>query len=181
MSWFKFRQLLLAEAGIDMSKPEVEALLAAYHQLYPNIEGVFHQGVIKKLRQDRTLTTPYGRVRVFHDRWPKTGVGELFRKAYAYIPQSVVGDLINRALLDFHGWCKTTLGRVQVLTQVHDSILYQTRPVTAVAAREKVKELMERPIDFGYHKLVIPADFTRGMNWGDYDKKDNPLGMQEAA
>jgi DNA polymerase I-like protein with 3'-5' exonuclease and polymerase domains len=181
MSWFKFRQLLLAEAGIDMSKPEVEALLAAYHQLYPNIEGVFHQGIIKQLRQNRTITTPYGRVRVFHDRWPKTGVGELFRKAYAYVPQSTIGDLINRALLDFHTWCKGTLGRAQVLTQVHDSILYQVKPAMEVAARAKIKELMERPIDFGYHKLIIPADFKRGMNWGDYDDKENPLGMKEAA
>ena len=182
MSWYKFRQLLLADAGIDMPKAEVEVLLATYHQLYPNIEGVFHADVIKQLRKDRTLTTPYGRVRVFHDRWPKSGqVGELFRKAYAYVPQSTVGDLINRALLDFDKWCQGTLHRVEVLTQVHDSILYQVRPAMAVAARKKIKELMERPIDFDYHKLVIPADFKRGMNWGDYDKKENPLGMKEAA
>lgn len=181
MSWYKFRQLLLAEAGIDMPKPEVEALLATYHQLYPNIEGVFHGGVIKQLRQNRTLTTPYGRVRVFHDRWPKTGIGELFRKAYAYIPQSTIGDLINRALLDFDDWAVETLGRVQVLTQVHDSILYQVKPAMAVAAKAKIKELMERPIDFDYHKLTVPADFKRGMNWGDYDDKENPQGMREAA
>ncbi len=181
MSWFKFRQLLLAEAGIDMPKVEVEALLAAYHQLYPNIEGVFHANVIKQLRKDRTLTTPYGRVRVFHDRWPKTGVGELFRKAFAYVPQSTVGDLINRAILEFSEWCEGTLGRVQILTQVHDSILYQTKPSMAVSARLKIKELMERPIDFGYHKLIIPADFKRGINWGDHDYKVNPGGMKEAA
>ena len=166
MSWYKFRQLLLADAGIDMPKADVEKLLATYHQLYPNIEGVFHQGTHKQLRKNRTLTTPYGRVRVFHDRWPKTGVGELFRKAYAYVPQSTIGDLINRALLDFDKWCEGTLGRVQVLTQVHDSILYQVKPAMELAAKAKIKELMERPIDFGYHQLVVPADFKRGYELG---------------
>jgi hypothetical protein len=51
----------------------------------------------------------------------------------------------------------------------------------AAAARTKIKELMEREIDFGYHKLVIPADFKHGMNWGDFDSKENPEGMREAA
>jgi DNA polymerase I-like protein with 3'-5' exonuclease and polymerase domains len=179
MSWYRFRQLLLADAGIDMPKPDVERLLAAYHALYPNIEGVFHGGVVKQLRKDRTLTTPYGRVRVFHDRWPKTDVGELFRKAYAYLPQSTIGDLINRALLDFDKWCAGTLSRVQILTQVHDSILYQVKPSMAVGARAKIKELMERPIDFEYYQLTVPADFKKGMNWGDYDGLTNPQGMRE--
>jgi len=64
---------------------------------------------------------------------------------------------------------------------VHDSILYQTKPSMAVAARAEIKRLMERPIDFEYYQLTVPADFKRGMNWGDYDDKENPQGMQEAA
>ena len=34
MSWYRLRQLLLTDAGIDMSKAEVERLLETYHGIY---------------------------------------------------------------------------------------------------------------------------------------------------
>jgi len=178
MSWYRLRQLLLTDAGIDMSKPEVERLLETYHSIYPNIRGVFQQAVETKLRADRTLVTPFGRRRVFYDRWGP----ELLRAAYAYVPQSTVVDLVNKALLEFDDWCETTQERVVPLMQVHDSVLYQVKPALAFQARKILKDLMERPIVFadGY-ELPIPADFTKGSNWAEYHKEKNPEGLKEAA
>ena len=180
MSWYKFRQLLLADAGLDYSKAECEELLESYHRIYPNIRRVFHQGVIKKLRRDRELVTPFGRSRVFYDRWPKGSHGELFRSAFAYLPQSTIVDLVNHALLDFWKWSKTTMDRVVVLHQVHDSILYQVKPAFARAAALKVKELMERPFTMNNHEISIPAEFKKGMNWGS-KTLTNPKGLEEVA
>jgi uracil-DNA glycosylase family 4 len=178
MSWFRLRQLLLTDAGISMAKAEVEELLERYHSIYPNIRGIFQSSVEAKLRADRTLVTPFGRRRVFYDRWGP----ELLRAAYAYIPQSTVVDLVNKALLDFDEWCETTHERVVPLMQVHDSIVYQTKPAMAFQARKVLKDLMERSIVFadGY-ELSIPADFARGQNWAKYHKSKNPEGMREAA
>jgi DNA polymerase I-like protein with 3'-5' exonuclease and polymerase domains len=179
MSWYKFRQLLLTDAGLDYPKSEVEQLLESYHAIYPNIRRVFHAGVIRKLRQDRELVTPFGRSRVFYDRWPKGSQGELFRSAYAYLPQSTVVDLVNHALLDFDTWCEEkSLGRCQVLHQNHDSILYQVKPSYSLAAAQKVKELMERPFLVNNREVSIPAEFKRGMNWGS-KSVENPNGLEE--
>jgi DNA polymerase I-like protein with 3'-5' exonuclease and polymerase domains len=178
MSWYKFRQLLLTDAGLDYPKTEVESLLESYHAIYPNIRRVFHQGVVRKLRQDRELVTAFGRSRIFYDRWPKGSQGELFRSAYAYTPQSTIVDLVNHALLDFCRWSEKSMGRCIVLHQNHDSILYQVKPSYALAAAHKVKELMERPFTINNREVSIPAEFKRGMNWGS-QTKTNPNGLVE--
>jgi len=170
MSWVKFRQLLLKDAGLDMSKSECENLLETYHRIYPNIRGVYHRGIINQLRRNRELVNPYGRRRIFHDRWPSKGEGELFRQAFAFWPQSTIADMVNSALVDFHNWSQTTLKRVKVLHQNHDEILYQVRPSYSKVAAEKLKSLMERPIKIGRYDLIVPAEFSRGMNWGKYSE-----------
>ena len=180
MSWYKFRQLLLTDAGLDLSKQEAEGLLETYHRIYPNIRGVYHRGIINQLRKSRELVNPYGRRRIFHDRWPSKGEGELFRQAFAFWPQSTIADMINNVLLDYWRWSKTTLGRVQVLHQNHDEIVYQVRPAYSKVAAEKLKSLMERPIKIGSYSLVIPAEFSTGMNWGKYSQT-NLKGLQEVA
>jgi uracil-DNA glycosylase family 4 len=171
MSWYKFKQLLLTDAGLDYSKSECEELLEAYHTIYPNIRRVFHAGVVRKLRQDRELITAFGRSRIFYDRWPKSSQGELFRSAY-------VVDLVNHALLDFDTWSEASMGRCQVLHQNHDSILYQVKPNFALAAAQKVKELMERSFSINNREVSIPAEFKRGMNWGS-KTKTNLKGLVE--
>jgi DNA polymerase I-like protein with 3'-5' exonuclease and polymerase domains len=178
MSWYKFRQLLLTDAGLDYPKSEVERLLESYHAIYPNIRRVFHQGVVRKLRQDRELVTAFGRSRVFYDRWPKSSQGELFRSAYAYLPQSTIVDMVNHALLDFSRWCDKSMGRAEVLHQNHDSILYQVKPSYALAAAHEVKRLMERPFTINNREVSIPAEFKRGMNWGS-KTRTNPNGLVE--
>jgi DNA polymerase I-like protein with 3'-5' exonuclease and polymerase domains len=179
MSWYKFRQLLLIDAGIDYTKSEAEQLLETYHAIYPNIRRVFHQGVVRKLRKDRELVTPFGRSRIFYDRWPQKGEGELFRSAYAYLPQSTIVDMVNHALLDFDIWCNTSsMGRCEVLHQNHDSILYQVKPGYGLAAAQKAKELMERPFLIGGREVSIPCEFKQGMNWGD-KTRTNLRGLEE--
>jgi DNA polymerase I-like protein with 3'-5' exonuclease and polymerase domains len=69
--------------------------------------------------------------------------------------------------------------RVVVLHQNHDEILYQVRPSYAMVAAQKLKELMERSIDINGHKLVVPCEFAKGMNWGKFSKKINPKGLKE--
>jgi len=174
MSWVKLRLLLLVDAGIWLPEKDVKELLERYHQIYPNIRKVFQQGIIDKIQKDRELVTPFGRRRIFNDRLGD----ELYRSAFAFIPQSTVVDLVNKALLDFDRWSKKTLKRCLVMNQVHDSILYQVKPQIEYAAARELKRLMERPINLNDYELIIPAEFARGHNWAKASK-DNPDGMKE--
>jgi hypothetical protein len=56
--------------------------------------------------------------------------------------------------------------------------LYQVKPNFALAAAQKVKELMERSFSINNREVSIPAEFKRGMNWGS-KTKTNLKGLVE--
>ena len=120
---------------------------------------------IQHLKADRKMRTPYGRQRIFLDRWGD----QLHRAAVAFVPQSTAADHINAALARIESRFSSIPG-ADVLLQVHDSVAGQCYEKDLDTIRAIVCEEMEKPIPkgFGYHwedELIIPADFASGHNW----------------
>ena len=120
---------------------------------------------IQHLKTNRVMRTPYGRQRVFLDRWGD----QLHRAAVAFVPQSTAADHINAALARIELRLES-LPEASVLLQVHDSVAGQCKPEDLEHVRSIVCEEMEKPIPkgFGYYwedELVIPTDFASGPNW----------------
>ena len=120
---------------------------------------------IQHLKADRKMRTPYGRQRIFLDRWGD----QLHRAAVAFVPQSTAADHINAALARIESRFSFIPG-ADVLLQVHDSVAGQCYEKDLDTIRAIVCEEMEKPIPkgFGYHwedELIIPADFASGHNW----------------
>jgi DNA polymerase-1 len=120
---------------------------------------------IQHLKTNRVMRTPYGRQRVFLDRWGD----QLHRAAVAFVPQSTAADHINAALARIELRLES-IPEASVLLQVHDSVAGQCKPKDLEHVRNIVCEEMEKPIPkgFGYYwedDLVIPADFASGPNW----------------
>ncbi len=76
---------------------EAKSYLSRFTSITPQL-AVWHGKLREKLQEDRTLITPLGRKRIFMDRWGD----QLFRSAYAFIPQSTIGDLLNISFVDFY-------------------------------------------------------------------------------
>jgi uracil-DNA glycosylase family 4 len=91
-----------------------------YHHAYPGVHQ-YHAWVRNQLSKDRTLTNIFGRKRLFLDRWDD----ELFKSAYSFIPQSSIADLLNRKGLIYVYENQDRFRPVDLLLQVHDSIVFQ--------------------------------------------------------
>jgi DNA polymerase-1 len=131
----------------------------------------WHKSVFHSLENVGFLISPFGRRRFFFGR-PKEGATQ--RDAVAHVPQSMTADEINRALLNL--WRS---GRVQVLGQVHDSILFQfpekDRDEIIPWAIETAKTtlVLEKGREF-----TVPVEAKTGFNWGNYSE-DNPDGLKK--
>lgn len=143
---------------------------ANYFGAFPCIPE-WHQSVFWALENTGQLISPFGRRRFFFGR-PKDGSTR--RDAVAHVPQSMTADEINRGILNL--WRD---GRVQLLVQVHDSILFQfpekDRDTIVPWALEQIQThlVLERGREF-----VVPTEAKTGWNWGDHSD-DNPDGLKK--
>jgi uracil-DNA glycosylase family 4 len=151
---------------VDISQREATKLVNRYHQVYPNVRQGFQRRIEDELRSSRTVTNPYGRVRKFIGTWGP----EMFKDAYAQFPQSTVADKINRdGLIELYN-NQDKYHEVEILNQVHDSIVFQI-PIAVGWERITwilfdIKDALERPIPWN-PPFVIPADFKIGLSLGD--------------
>lgn len=152
--------------NISISEWKAGQLLDKFHQFAPKIRGVFHQSIQTALfDNNRILVTPFGRRRQFLARWGN----DLFKEAYAYIPQSTVSDQVKMAMLA----CKERLPGLRIVLESHDAFMVMIRPSEIKEVALVMKQEMERMIDFSQctlkrGTLVIPCEFQLGeRNWKD--------------
>jgi DNA polymerase-1 len=155
-------------AAILWEIPEAESkfIVDRYHSVYPGVRQ-YHAWVRDALSKNRTLTTPFGRSRRFMGRWGD----ELFKEAYSFIPQSTVADKLNRHGLVFLYNNQQLFKYVELLNQVHDSVVFQIpiskEPIYAAGVLLMLKANLEQPIKWRSAEFVIPADISVGTNLGD--------------
>ena len=127
--------------------------------------ALWHEKLRAKLSEDRILVTPLGRKRIFMDRWGD----QLFRSAYAFVPQSTIGDLLNISMTDFYEKNKTEKG-FGLWMQLHDAIyVWYDQNLDPVPIAQKMLESMHRPIKLPHIDLYIGVDFKEGENWKEME------------
>lgn len=143
---------------IPMSVNEKEAgvLLSKFHQYTPKIRGVFHEDIKRALKDfDRTLVNPFGRPRKFLARWG----GDLFREAFAQIPQSTVRDQVIRAGISL----RKRFPEISIVIESHDALVALVPLDRQEEYKASMIEEFERPIDFSRcslprNPLIIPCE-----------------------
>lgn len=147
--------------NVHVSEWKAGQLLERFHAANPKIRNVFHKEVQNALaRNNRTLQNPFGRKRQFSARWGDS----LFKEAYAFLPQSTVGDVIKRAMLYY----RHVLGSdARIVMEKHDAIGCLVKATEVEAHARVLKTGLEMPIDFATCTiprgvLVIPAEFELG-------------------
>jgi DNA polymerase I-like protein with 3'-5' exonuclease and polymerase domains len=140
-------------------------LLVKFHEFSPRTRGVFHQEIRDLIRKNRQLITPHGRRRQFFGRVDDN----LFKEAFACIPQGVVSDDVKFSALRIS---EKTDSHNLLLYEGHDALLWDV-PVENIGRHlEIVGKEMTQPIDFRkgsvYRdiELVIPIEKEIGrQNW----------------
>lgn len=164
MGYIKFAE------QVGVSGVEARDLRNRYFAAFPRIQ-MWHSEVKMKLAKDRELETPFGRKRQFTAGWSE----DLWKEAWAYLPQSTVGDLLNVGFVEFWEWLKKGGQHFdcQIMLQIHDSLIVQCPPEHVKVIASKLKSCLERPININGHTITIPTDCSVGPNWLDLkERKD---------
>lgn len=149
----------------------VETFQKTYFASFPIIPE-YHKHVRHQVRNFSSLTTLFGRRRFFFGRADDDAT---IREAVAYSPQSMTADEIDIGLLAL--WRSN---RVQLLIQVHDSILFQYREEEEDEIIPWALETLKAPLTLTKDRpFVVPTEAKVGWNWGDcvfWSKSDYETG-----
>lgn len=155
--------------GIDITISEARAneILTIFHKKSPNIRGIFHKEIREAVERNRTLVNPYGRPRTFFNRYGD----QLFKEAYADIPQSTVRNHVAGTLI----YLDKKAPQIEIVCETHDGFLFQSPIGREREDAEIIKEHMERSIDFSRctlprDTLTIPCEIQFGENYADLKK-----------
>ena len=151
----------------------IEEFQSLYFKTFPNIRK-WHSWILQEIQTKHRLVTPFGRVRNF---WGNTRDDATLRAAIAYVPQSTVGDLTSRGLLQIH----RHLPEAMVLNNIHDAAFGQIPKDKVATLLPQIVECLTHPLEvtdiFGVKRqMLIPWEAQTGSNWGKR-KKDNPDGL----
>lgn len=148
----------------------IEDFQDRYFGQFPVIKA-WHNWTINEIKTHGTLVTPFGRRRMFFGRGNDAST---WRKAIAYCPQSMTGEQIDRGLLQI--WRR--FREVQLLNQVHDSILFQLPFRRHEELIPEVLKTMQVTIELkGGRAFTVPLEAAGGWNWGYYDETNNKYGL----
>lgn len=157
---------VLAKEGFSFSPQACETILNKVNQYDPSIQQVYHKYVQNEIEQNRMLVTPLGRERQFFAFRPNSDNWEVWNEAYAYIPQSVVGDNTGLAVLNL----SLTYNNNFIINEAHDSIVQELPDEMDVLERvfKETSSSFHRNIRF-YNgiEINIPIEAKLSYNFED--------------
>ena len=143
---------------IGLNVLETERIQKWYFGMCPEI-AKWQTDLKKQVAGRRYVQNVFGYRNYFFDKIE----GTIFNQAVAWIPQSTVACLINRAYVNIHN----NLKEVEVLLQVHDSLAGQFDSIHGDWALRRIKEEAEVPLPYS-EPLIIPVGIvSSAKSWGD--------------
>lgn len=137
---------------------EIDSAQKRWFAAHPGILA-WHQRIITQVQKHKFVENKFGYRWYIMDRIDEM----LYPAAVAWIPQSTVGIVINRAWINFH----EQIPEVQVLLQVHDSLAGQF-PTHRTATLLPLMQQHSRIVIPYDDPLVIPTGIkTSTVSWGD--------------
>ncbi|MFA5036947.1 MAG: DNA polymerase, partial [Candidatus Izemoplasmatales bacterium] len=150
-------QTILIREEVFLDAQTCKTLLAEAQRARPLILE-WQRKTREEIRISRTLVTALGDRREFRGRLNDN----LFRSAYSYRPQSVVGRLLQEGIQSIH----EQINIYDPLLNVHDEVLGQCLPGDLQKAMREIKPLVEIPHEVNKRMLTIPCAFKTGPSWG---------------
>lgn len=146
-----------AALALGVSISAAEHFQRTWFELHPAI-AQWHERIEHSLQTTRSVRNPFGFVRTYFERMDR-----LLPQALAWIPQSTVALIIDIA------WNRivTTLPEVQILLQVHDSLVGQVQTFRWPRVKPLLAELLQVTVPYD-DPLIIPMGLkTSTISWGD--------------
>ena len=153
---------------LNLETSLIKEFQTKYFKAFPCIKE-WQNWVKREIASKQSLTTLAGRTRYFFDRITSSNT---FKQALAYEPQSLTAHFIDQAIK----YLDTNFPQIDILIQVHDSILLQTKETPNL---NYLTNLLENVVvlDLDGRNFTIPYEAKSGLNWGDYSI-ENPKGLK---
>lgn len=135
----------------------IEGEIVYYDGLFPKIREWPERTKEELIENDGYIVTPMGRKRHFDDDPHDLAT---LRQAVAYQPQSTIVDILNVGL--WRVWYHLSGEGLKLLLQIHDAILIQVPTGTEEYFEQRIRELMEIPVNVNGRTMTIPID----VSWG---------------
>jgi len=149
----------------EITDKEAKTIVDFYHSTYPGIRQYYETTKTNLLEHGRILLNLFGR--------PYRFLGaidhNLLRAAYSYIPQSTVGELVNRAMCDIYYDDTPSMEGFELVRCVHDNITLQV-PLDAINLGDgivKAADYMNPTLKAGAREFEIGSDMKIGFNLSD--------------
>jgi DNA polymerase-1 len=158
-------QVLANRLGIKLSLAKV--YMELYHKADPSLR-MWYQRIQEELKRTRTLTNLFGRKHRFLDRWGDS----LFRSAYSYIPQSTIGDLLNKALRKIYDGLPSLPFELTILLQLHDAVYVMVKEENVMETIIFMRKQMVIPLTCNNQEFKVDIDFKVGDSWAEGEEID---------
>jgi DNA polymerase-1 len=136
---------------------EAESFQRRWFSLHTGIKTNFHGRIERDLSSSRMVTNRFGYRRVYFDR-----IDSVFPEALAWVPQSTVAEVSFRGGVTIAKACPW----VEMLLQVHDSLVFQVRHEHENRLDE-IRRHLATPIPYA-KPLTIQWGLSRSrLSWGD--------------
>lgn len=153
---------------------EAKRLVKKFYQNNPNLIHWFYE-VEAQLKKNRTITTPFGDKRIFMGRLGTSVMNrdgiiswcDITKQAVAHIAQDVVGKVINTGICNIYEDLCVKVPDVELLLQVHDSVLLQCNIENEERVRRFLPGLLDMDIPYKLGTFKIPIEVKSGYNWRD--------------
>ena len=148
---------------LGITRKEAEAFIDTWFTAHPKIYE-WRERIEYDLQTKRIITNRFGNRKIFFGRIERA-LGE----ALAWIPQSTVALVINRAWLNVENLHDPD---IQVLLQVHDNLVYQVKKRTFRLKLPALEEAFKIIVPYD-DPLIIPAGLKYSdKSWGDCVESD---------
>lgn len=158
-----FRMNVLEKSGgqIALSSKDADFFLTFYRGMFPEIPR-WNYDTYCIVQKTRTLYNLFGHPRYFGGEQN----GEFYRNAYAFVPQSTVGEITHIAFRDLQNYIEKENLDWHLLANTHDSYLMEYKPAEREHALSKMKEFMEQELTSPSGiKFKMGSDSKHGNNW----------------
>lgn len=147
-------------SAMNVSEHEAIRFQTRWFQIHPEIRQ-WHERTLEQLMTTRCVSNKFGYRRFYYDR-----VDGLLPEALAWVPQSTVACVTNRALVAIHESKEMRELGVELLMQVHDSLVFQYPTYNEWKILPRLKPLITFTIPYS-DPLVIPWGLKTSLkSWG---------------
>lgn len=180
---FQINVLEKSDGAVELSQIRCREFLELYHRLFPEIQ-MWHSEIQAELIKTRILCNLFGEPRRFNDHFGDN----LWKSAYAFKPQSTVGQITNYAFTEIQELCDAGGSEeypirewnFSLLQNNHDSILFQFKPEFEKPACDMVTRHIERSlVSPKGEPFKMKSEAQSGYNWCPYKKAINNDGLKE--